>query len=271
VADDPRLRYATALELAQDIDRHLAGQAVNARGDSFAYRSIVAARQNRRSIAVGALIALVASIGIGWALYERNLALIARDEAEVSGRRLQQANAFVLDLLVEIASAPGVKPRTASELLQEASRLAGLRLASDRVQEARVRLAIGGLFRQLKQHEQANREFDRVSRLAGADLDSHDFERLPLEHAEALRALGRTTEAIQKLDAAHALAQAVVPTDHDDLASYLVARAEMACERQASEEARQLVTQARDALRNAPIERPDLVERLNVLDPCIRE
>jgi eukaryotic-like serine/threonine-protein kinase len=271
VADDPRLRYATALELAQDIDHHLAGQAVNARGDSFAYRSIVAARQNRRSIAVGALIAMVASIGIGWALHEQTLALIARDEAELSARRLQQTNAYVLDLLMEITSAPDMKPRAASDLLQEASRLAGLRLASDQVQEARVRLAIGRLFKQLKQHEQASKEFQRVSQLTGAQSVAHEFESLHLDHADSLRALGQTAEALQKLDAAQQGALTQVPEDHDDLAAVLLLRAEIACARQDQAEATALATQLRDALRQAPIERPDLVERLNALAPCIQK
>jgi tetratricopeptide (TPR) repeat protein len=271
VADDPRLRYATALELAQDIDHHLAGQAVMARGDSLAYRGIVAARQNQRAIAVGVLIALVAAVGIGWALYERNLALIARDDAEQSGRRLQQSNAYVLDLLVEISSAPDMKSRTASDLLQEASRLAGLRLASDPVQEARVRLAIGRLFKQLQQHDRASQEFKRVSELAGAQSVTHDFESLKLDHASSLQALGLKAEALRKLDEARLDTLAQVPEDHDDLATVLLLRAEIACSRQDHAEARALATQVLEALRQAPIERPDLVERLNALEPCIQK
>ena len=271
VADDPRLRYASALELAQDIDHHLAGQAVVARGDSLAYRGIVAARQNRRAIAVGVLIALIASLGIVWAMYERNLALIARDDAEQSGRRLLQTNAYVLDLLVEITSAPGMKPRTASDLLQEASRLAGLRLAGDQVQEARVRFAIGTLFKQMQQHDRASQEFNRVSELAGPQSVAQEFESLKLDHAASLQALGQTAEALQKLDDAKLDVLSQVPEDHDDLAAVLLLRAEIACSRQDRAEAGALAAQVREALRQAPIERPDLVKRLDALERCIRE
>ena len=55
------------------------------------------------------------------------------------------------------------------------------------------------------------------------------------------------------------------------LAAVLLLRAEIACARQDQAEATALATQLRDALRQAPIERPDLVERLNALAPCIQK
>jgi len=103
LADDPRARYASALEFAQDIDRHLRGEAVLARGDSLAYHGLVAARRSGRSVAIGALIAAVSLTGFFWALRERHAALAARDLAEDSARNMQQANTLVIDLLDEIA------------------------------------------------------------------------------------------------------------------------------------------------------------------------
>jgi tetratricopeptide (TPR) repeat protein len=163
-----------------------------------------------------------------------------------------------------------VKPRTASELLQEASRLAGLRLGSDQVQEARVRFAIGRLFKQLQQHERASQEFGRVATLTGARALPNDLGSLHLDHAQSLQAMGQTAEALRKLDAARASAQTQVPEDHDDLAEVLLLRAEIACERQDRAETMALVAQVRAALEQASIERPDLVTRLNALDACMQ-
>lgn len=265
LAADPRARYASTLDLAQDIDRHLAGEAVLARGDSLAYRGLVVARQNRRSIATAALIAVVASIGIGWAMHERTLALIARDEAEDSGRRLQQANDFVLDLLVEIASAPGVKPRTATEMLAEASRLAGLRLSSDQLQEARVRYAIGQLFTHLQQHERASQEFTRVAAITGDRSNLPDFQSLHIDHSAALRALGRPKDAAREASAARAASQTQVPEDFDDQAHALVESARVALADGDVPLARAHAAEARRMLDQSPAERPALADEIDKL------
>ena len=265
LADDPRARYASALELAQDIDRHLRGEAVLARGDSLAYRGLVVARQNRRSIAAAALLALVASVGIGWALHERTLALIARDEAEDSGRRLQQSNAFVLDLLVEIASTPSVKPRTAAELLAEASRLAGLRLSTDQVQEARVRYTIGQLFAHLQQHERASQEFSRVAALTGDRPVPPDFQSLHVDHAAALRALGRPQDAAREAQAARTASQSQVPEDLDDQARALLESARVELAAGNPDAARMHAVEARRKLSLAPAGRPEIEAEIDGL------
>ena len=222
IADDPRARYASALELAQDIERHLRGEAVLARGDSFAYRGLVAARRAGRSVAIGLLIAAVSLTGFAWALRERHAALVARDQAEMGAQRLQQVNAYVIDLLVEISSAPGMKQRTATELLGEASRLAGLRLTADPVQEARVRTTLGSLLAHLEQHDRAVQEFARAEQLLGDRADLADFESMRSAHAEALRRAGRTGEAVAMADRAVGEASRQSPEDLDDLARALV-------------------------------------------------
>ena len=225
LADDPRARYASALEFAQDIDRHLRGEAVLARGDSLAYHGLVAARRSGRSVAIGALIAAVSLAGFVWALRERHAALAARDLAEDSARNMQQANALVIDLLDEIARTPSVKPRAAGDLLSEASRLAGLRLAQQPMQEARVRSALGSLFTHIGQHERAVQEYGRAQQLAGSRVGLAEFETLRLALAEALRKAGRGPEAIEMADRAVNDASMQKPEDVDDLARALVQRA----------------------------------------------
>jgi serine/threonine protein kinase len=222
LADDPRHRYATALELAQDLDRHLAGEAVLARGDSLMYRGSVSARRNAAALAAAALVAITALAGFLWASHERSLAMRARDEAQVQARQVEQAHAFIVDLLSEIVASPGVSPRTAADILAEASHLVGLRLAAHPAQEADVRTALGRLWLQAARPEEARREFARVRQLN--PFDASAMERLDLLMAEAQtrRMAGEAPSAMDAARAALREAQALVPEDPDDVARALI-------------------------------------------------
>lgn len=252
IADDPRARYATAIELAQDLERHLRGEAVLARGDSLAYRGMVAARRSGRPVAIGLLIAVISLTGFVWALRERQTALAARDEAEDSSRRLQQASALVIDLLEEIARTPAVKPRAAGDLLAEASRLAGLRLADQPLQEARVRATLGSLFNHVGRHDRAVQEFARAQQLAGTQAGTAEFENLRAAHAEALRKAGRPAEAVDMANQAVRDAARQQPEDVDDLARAIVQQALALHASGASEDARRAISTAERLAGTAP-------------------
>jgi serine/threonine protein kinase len=222
LADDPRLRYATALELAQDLDRHLAGQAVLARGDSLVYRGSVSARRNAATLSAAALVAITALAGFLWANHERNLALQARDEAQVQTRQVEQAHAFIVDLLNEIVASPNVGPRTAADILAEASHLVGLRLAAQPAQEADVRTALGRLWLRAARPEEARREFSRVRQLSSDDASAMDRLNLLMAEAETLRMSGQAPSAKDAAQAALQEAQSMVPEDPDEIARVLI-------------------------------------------------
>ena len=150
-------------------------------------------------------------------------------------------------------------------MLAEASRLAGMRLSGDRVQEARVRYAIGRLFAHLQQHGRASQEFDRVAVLTGDRPALPDLDALPLEHAAALRAAGRLDEAARLAETAVTSAQAQVPEDHDDLATTLLERARIALKQGDAVGARARALEARRALTLAPAERADLALAIDEL------
>lgn len=222
VADDPRLRYGSALELAQDLDRFLRGEPVLARGDSLVYRGGVSARRHAASLASAAIIALTALAGFLWSQHEREAALQARDEAQVRMRQVRQAHMFIVDLLTEIVSMPGTTPRTSAEILAEASHLAGLRLAADPEQEAEVRAALGHLWLGLGRTDTARRELVRSRQLLGLQADAEADIDLRLAEAEALRAGGQMPEALQAAETALVEARALTPEDPDEMARALI-------------------------------------------------
>ncbi len=252
LAPDPRLRYTSALELAQDLDRHLRGEAVLARGDSFAYRGLVAARRNLRALATAAMLVVVATVMVFWALSERRQALIARDAAEDAQRSLQDANAFIVDLLAEIAARPDMRARPPAELLAEASRLAGLRLSNDVVQEGHVRTALGRLLSHMQQHDRALQELSRAERLFEASGSRTNLEALRVTQTKALRRAGKLPEAQSMALKAVNDAMQSDPPDADDLALALRELALVQAAAGDPETARQTLGRAYDALRDMP-------------------
>lgn len=166
--------------------------------------------------------AITALAGFLWASHERNLALRARDEAQVQARQVEQAHAFIVDLLNEIVTSPGVGPRTAADILAEASHLVGLRLAAHPAQEADVRTALGRLWLRAARPEEARREFSRVRQLSSDDASTMDRLRLLMAEAETRRLAGQAPSAKDAAQAALQEAQSIVPEDPDEVARVLI-------------------------------------------------
>jgi tRNA A-37 threonylcarbamoyl transferase component Bud32/tetratricopeptide (TPR) repeat protein len=119
---EPSRRYASAEQLAEDIERHLDGLPVHARADSWRYRAGKFVRRNRVAVAAATLIiaSLVAGIvGTVW-------------QARRAERRFQQvrslANTFLFKFHDEIRDLPGSTParelivKTALEYLDTLSK-----------------------------------------------------------------------------------------------------------------------------------------------------
>jgi serine/threonine protein kinase len=262
LADDPRSRYASALDLAQDIDRHLRGEAVQARGTSLAYHGFVAARQGARGIAVSMVILLVAAIGFGWGLHERRLALVERDRAQWSEQQARQAHAFVIALLTEIAVSPEVAPRSAVDLLDQASVLASHKLATDPEREGKVHQVLAGLFRELGAHDRAIREHGRAESLLRAAGDSSAVEAMQTDLSRSLLAIGRLEDARAAAQRGLVAARSSVPEDHDRVSDALLQRVDVENAAGFRETAIPLLEEAEDALDRAPMNRPDLRSRI---------
>ncbi|MEM1176865.1 MAG: protein kinase [Acidobacteriota bacterium] len=108
LAKDPMARYASAADLALDIERHLDGLPVRARGDHFPY---VASRwlvRRRGWVAAGALVLLSLAGGVGVALQQARVATQERARAEQRFNDVRRlANDFLFDFHDAIADLPG--------------------------------------------------------------------------------------------------------------------------------------------------------------------
>jgi serine/threonine-protein kinase len=98
LAEDPAHRYPSAEQLLADVERHLAGLPVAARGDSVRYRAARFVRRNRAAVVGAALVAASLVGGLGAALWQAQNAARERDQARQERARAEQVSGFVLGL-----------------------------------------------------------------------------------------------------------------------------------------------------------------------------
>jgi serine/threonine protein kinase/tetratricopeptide (TPR) repeat protein len=206
---DRTRRYETASSLAQDLQRHLNHEPVEARPVSAAYRFRKLVRRNRLAFGAAAAIALALLAGVvvsTWQAIRANRAeRVAQREAATSQREAERASRaeratrdeaaiatavndfLVKDLLRQADSAvqaeslerpnPDLKVRKA---LDRAAEKAGTRFARQPLTEAAVRAAIGNSYLGIGLPAKAAAQFQRVIDLRQAALGP--------EHADTLTA-----------------------------------------------------------------------------------
>ncbi|GMV09335.1 MAG: hypothetical protein AMXMBFR55_10690 [Gemmatimonadota bacterium] len=143
---DPARRYRSVEALLRDIDHFLAGEPLEARGDSLGYRTAKFLRRNARTVAAtsAAAVALVALVGF----YTLRLAQ-ARDAALVESVRAQRIQRFMSTLFQggDEAAGPAESLRVVTLLDQGVAAARALDL-EPRVQ-ADLYQTLGGIYRQL--------------------------------------------------------------------------------------------------------------------------
>ena len=108
---EPERRYHSARELRDDIERHLAGRPVRARGDSLWYRSRKFVRRHGAAVAASALIVLSLAGGVVSTAVQARRADAARADAEQRFRDVRAlAGALVADVHDAISDLPGSLP-----------------------------------------------------------------------------------------------------------------------------------------------------------------
>ena len=122
----PEQRYASALALADDIRRHLDGQPLHARPDSFTYRASKFLRRNRLAAGAAVTVALALVVGSVGIASEAHRA----DQQRVRAERIRD---FVLDIFLEQdpVRRPVAEQRTPQELVAAAAARLDAQLGGD--------------------------------------------------------------------------------------------------------------------------------------------
>lgn len=219
---DPDRRYESSSALAQDIERFINNEPVEARPPSRAYQIQKFYQRNRPQVIAGAAVMCVLILGIAgttsgmiWAIEEREKArLAAVDELAAQVRATESAQRAASEskaaeelsefFIIDVLSAADPSRTTDHELtVREA-----LTNASDNIEgrfedrpdvESRIQNALGYLFLQLGAPELAERHHMREWELAEKANGEFSIESARMMHSVvgSLSKQGRDTEAIE--------------------------------------------------------------------------
>ncbi|HEX6198867.1 MAG TPA: serine/threonine-protein kinase, partial [Thermoanaerobaculia bacterium] len=169
---DPARRYGSAEQLAQDLERHLAGLPVAARRDTLRYRAGKFVRRHRWGVAAAALfVLLLAGFGAAMALQSVRLER-ERAQAERERERAERVSGFLVELFrISYPSKSKGETITARELLDRGAAQLGAGLEDEPEVLARLLRTVGKVYESLGLYDEAapllERSLDQHRRLYG--------------------------------------------------------------------------------------------------------
>ena len=248
----PSERYATVDAFAQDLRRHLGGQAVMARPDSLALRIGRMARRHRIPLAVGtaavaafalaigagatALLAATLALGLLIALAQARRARHLARTAEQEARTASAVQRFLLDVF-ESNSAAQVDPEraratTARDLLDRGARELDRALADAPEVRQQLMSTLARMYRGLSLHAvAADLERRRIGLLGERRAPASELASawIELSHDEVV--LGRLEAASEEIDTALSILEADGDRDSELRGHALSVRATLAIQR----------------------------------------
>ncbi len=221
VAREPARRYASAQALADDLQRHLDGQTVDARPPSLGYRARTFARRNQTGVAFGVL-AIVGILLFVGALIDRQSKLTAALATATTERdKANEVSSFLSGLFADADPRyEGGRTVTLNEVLMSASARIDTALADQPVVQAQMQHELGRLFKDLGDYD-ASLDLHRASAATRSRLfgpDDTTTARSLREMGVAFQQAGRLDEADSVLQRAHTIFRAKLPSPHFDLA-----------------------------------------------------
>jgi serine/threonine-protein kinase len=198
-ASEPELRYASAGALADDIERHLAGQPVLAHPPSARYRARKFAARHRVGVAMSVAVCVAVLVSLGIALWQAN---VAREQARLAHNESTRANAtrdFMVDLFkTASADLPKDERPSPQQLVDQAARDVRQDPDMDPFVRAQVLLTLGSIARSDGDYANANRLIDEAmqrERELGLPPDSPDWIAAATEKGNLLHSTGHSDEA----------------------------------------------------------------------------
>jgi len=218
---NPEERYQTAAALADDVDRHLAGEPVEARPNSAAYRIRKYIWRHRTAALAAAIAAASLMGGAALALWQAN---VAREQAAEAA----SLNAFVLSLIKQ--ADPDATARTKAA---DVAMLSAIEQHIDDHYKARperalgLRLTIGDAFLNRGEGIAAQRVFRKAADEASTRVPPNDLQLLTAQVRAADHRLLVSRESTEWLDSAIDRLRTVGPVGADLLIEALLIRHEL--------------------------------------------
>ena len=194
---EPARRYASAEQLAADIDRCLKGLPVIARRDTFAYRSAKFLRRHALASAAAAAAAILLSIGIAGVAWQARVARHERDDAFIARDQQEAVAKFLHDILASADPFGAGSKATVRQVLDTAADRIQGELRDQPLVQARIRSTIGMAYLGLGDYDTAEKHIRGAydQRLAILGPGAHDVAESKVDLAALLYARGRLNDA----------------------------------------------------------------------------
>ncbi len=202
IAADPAQRYASAADLAADIERYLAQQPIQARPPTLRYVAGLLIRRHKIAAVAAAtvlVLLIVASIvSTRYALAERE----ARETAETRLAEREAVNDFLREMLASADPQHAMGERLTVLNVLDVARGTLDSAGLPEMAEAQLRRTLGNTYSGLGRNADALTELARAAELmAQADVAEHDPLRLRIETAVAQAAAGQEASAVSTINA----------------------------------------------------------------------
>lgn len=170
--EDPARRYASAVQLAEDVQRYLDGLPVRAQKDSFSYRAGKFVKRNKIGVAATAIVLLTLIGGIIATVWQArratNAARIAaeqRDRARIEAAKAERINSFLQSIFASAdpnwySSGHGQRGEVrVVDVLEQAGRRIDADFKDQPEIRAELHHTIGTTYQSLGQYESAHTHF----------------------------------------------------------------------------------------------------------------
>ena len=218
---EPGRRYASALQLGEDLDRYLQGLPVRARPETFAYRLSKLWKRNKLAVSAGVLLLVLLLGGSLMVARQARIAERERDFAQAEAESLHRVVDFLSDLFHTSDPSSAFQAVSPRELLDRG--LASLRadMAVDPAVRSALLLSIGRIYLELGLRETAAPALEEAHRLRLEVYGPDHVEIAEIRNAlgRLRHAQGRFGEAEEHLRAAHRVWSERWGEDHLDVAA----------------------------------------------------
>ncbi len=215
----PAERYTSVTALADDLWRYLKHEPINARPETFAYRTAKFLRRNRTPVVIAALALVAVFAGIAGTLIQARTARTQRDAAFRERDRADRIAEFMTGIFK--ASDPNEKlgTITAKELLDKAASDIDTALLKDPELQASMMHVIGRAYMYQGFYTRAQSLFERGIQANGSAGQQDNRETLNTMHdlAWALLQQGHLAEAESLERKLLETQRRVLPADHPDI------------------------------------------------------
>ncbi len=205
--NEPERRYASAEQLAADIDRYMRGLPVIARRDTLWYRTGKFLKRRALASSLAGLILLATGAGVAAVMWQAGVAARQRDEAFVARDQQEAVALFLHDVLASADPFGAGAKATVRQVLDAASDRIDGELRDQPLVQANIRSTIGMAYLGLGENDRAEKHIRSAyeQRLTLLGPEHHDV-------AESKVDLAALFYARQKFDEAEPLLREALAT-----------------------------------------------------------